>query len=53
VFYSLFYKEQPATADTLAALMADRGLSTDGMADELRTCFDCGRNRGSGPRRRG
>ena len=47
VFYSLFYKEQPATADTLAALMADRGLSTDGMADELRTCFDCGRNRGS------
>tara|TARA_Y100000588_G_scaffold262324_1_gene276938 strand:+ start:652 stop:2115 length:1464 start_codon:yes stop_codon:yes gene_type:complete len=47
VFYSLFYKEQPATADRLAELMADRGLSTDGMADELRTCFDCGRNRGN------
>ncbi len=47
VFYSLFYKEQPATAAALASLMADRGLSTDGMADELRTCFDCGRNVGS------
>ena len=45
VFYSLFYKEQPQTADVLAALMAARGISTDGMADELRTCFDCGRNR--------
>ena len=47
VFYSLFYKEQPQTADVLAALMADRGISTDGMADALRTCFDCGRNRGT------
>ena len=47
VFYSLFYKEQPATADRLAELMAARGLSTEGMADELRTCFDCGRNRGN------
>ena len=47
VFYSLFYKEQPATADRLAELMAERGISTDGMADQLRTCFDCGRNRGN------
>ena len=47
VFYSLFYKEQPATADRLAELMAARGISTAGMADELRTCFDCGRNRGN------
>jgi ankyrin repeat protein len=47
VFYSLFYKEQPATADVLAELMAARGISTEGMADELRTCFDCGRNRGA------
>ena len=47
VFYSLFYKEQPATADRLAELMAARGMSTEGMADELRTCFDCGRNRGN------
>ncbi|MCY4507991.1 MAG: ankyrin repeat domain-containing protein [Acidobacteria bacterium] len=47
VFYSLFYKEQPATADRLAELMAERGMSTAGMADELRTCFDCGRNRGN------
>ena len=47
VFYSLFYKEQPATADRLAELMADQGISTGGMADELRTCFDCGRNRGN------
>ena len=47
VFYSLFYKEQPPTADRLAELMAERGMSTAGMADELRTCFDCGRNRGS------
>ncbi len=45
VFYSLFYKEQPETADVLAELMATRGISTEGMADELRTCFDCGRNR--------
>jgi hypothetical protein len=47
VFYSLFYKEQPATAVRLAELMVERGISTDGMADELRTCFDCGRNRGN------
>ncbi len=47
VFYSLFYKEQPATAARLAELMAERGISTAGMADELRTCFDCGRNRGN------
>ena len=45
VFYSLFYKEQPQTADVLAELMAARGISTEGMSDELRTCFDCGRNR--------
>jgi ankyrin repeat protein len=44
VFYSLFFKEQRATADLLAKLMADRGLSTEGMADDGRTCFDCGRN---------
>ena len=24
--------------------MAERGISTAGMADEGRTCFDCGRN---------
>ena len=47
VFYSLFYKEQPTTAARLAEHMVERGLSTDGMADELRTCFDCGRNRGN------
>ena len=47
VFYSLFYKEQPQTADRLEELMATRGLSTDGMADALRTCFDCGRNLGN------
>ena len=47
VFYSLFYKEQPSTAARLAELMAERGMSTAGMADELRTCFDCGRNRGN------
>ncbi len=47
VFYSLFYKEQPATAARLAELMAERGISTEGMADALRTCFDCGRNRGN------
>ena len=47
VFYSLFYKEQPAAADRLAELMAARGMSTEGMADALRTCFDCGRNRGN------
>jgi ankyrin repeat protein len=44
VFYSLFFKEQRATADYLAKLMADRGISTEGMADDGRTCFDCGRN---------
>ena len=32
VFYSLFFKEQRATADLLAQLMAERGLSTAGMA---------------------
>ena len=47
VFYSLFYKEQPQTAARLAELMAERGISTEGMTDELRTCFDCGRNRGT------
>ncbi len=44
VFYTLFFKEQKSTADHLAKLMADRGISTAGMADEGRTCFDCGRN---------
>jgi ankyrin repeat protein len=44
VFYSLFFKEQRHTADYLAKLMADRGISTEGMADDGRTCFDCGRN---------
>jgi len=44
VFYSLFFKEQKHTADYLAKLMADRGISTEGMADDGRTCFDCGRN---------
>ncbi len=44
VFYSLFFKEQRGTADYLAKLMADRGISTEGMADDGRTCFDCGRN---------
>ena len=44
VFYSLFFKEQRATADFLGKLMADRGISTEGMADNGRTCFDCGRN---------
>lgn len=44
VFYSLFFKEQRATAEYLATLMAERGISTAGMADAGRTCFDCGRN---------
>ena len=44
VFYSLFFKEQKDTAKYLATLMADRGISTEGMADDGRTCFDCGRN---------
>ena len=44
VFYTLFFKEQKQTADHLAKLMAERGISTAGMADEGRTCFDCGRN---------
>jgi ankyrin repeat protein len=44
VFYTLFFKEQKPTADLLAKLMAERGMSTAGMADEGRTCFDCGRN---------
>jgi ankyrin repeat protein len=44
VFYTLFFKEQKPTADVLAKLMAERGISTEGMADEGRTCFDCGRN---------
>jgi ankyrin repeat protein len=44
VFYSLFFKEQKGTADYLAKLMADRGITTQGMADNGRTCFDCGRN---------
>jgi len=44
VFYSLFFKEQRATADFLGKLMAEQGISTEGMADNGRTCFDCGRN---------
>lgn len=44
VFYSLFFKEQRATADLLEQLMAERGISTEGMADDGRACFDCGRN---------
>jgi ankyrin repeat protein len=44
VFYSLFFKEQRSTADYLAKLMTDRGISTKGMEDNGRTCFDCGRN---------
>ena len=44
VFYSLFFKEQRGTAEYLAKIMADRGMSTEGMADDGRTCFDCGRN---------
>ena len=44
VFYSLFFKEQRETANLLGTLMADRGMSTAGMADDGRTCFDCGRN---------
>jgi ankyrin repeat protein len=44
VFYTLFFKEQKPTADYLAKLMSARGISTEGMADEGRTCFDCGRN---------
>ena len=44
VFYTLFFKEQRQTADLLERLMAERGISTAGMADDGRTCFDCGRN---------
>src|SRR5712692_469606 len=49
VFYSLFFKEQQATADLLAQLMAERGISTAGMADEGKNCLDCARNE-QGPR---
>jgi ankyrin repeat protein len=44
VFYTLFFKEQRSTADLLSKLMAERGISTEGMADDGRACFDCGRN---------
>jgi hypothetical protein len=44
VFYSLFFKEQRPTAEYLAQLMSERGISTEGMADDGRACFDCGRN---------
>jgi ankyrin repeat protein len=44
VFYTLFFKEQRTTADYLEKLMAERGISTAGMADDGRACFDCGRN---------
>jgi ankyrin repeat protein len=44
VFYTLFFKEQRTTADYLEKLMAARGISTAGMADDGRACFDCGRN---------
>jgi ankyrin repeat protein len=47
VFYSLFFKEQRDTARLLESLMAERGISTAGMADDGRTCFDCGRNDGT------
>ena len=33
VFYSLFFKEQRDTANYLAKLMTDRGISTEGMAE--------------------
>jgi ankyrin repeat protein len=46
VFYTLFFKEQRSTADYLAKLMVERGISTEGMADAGRACFDCGRNTG-------
>ncbi len=46
VFYSLFFKEQRETATLLENLMAARGMSTAGMADDGKTCFDCGRNDG-------
>jgi ankyrin repeat protein len=44
VFYTLFFKEQRATAEYLERLMAERGISTEGMSDDGRACFDCGRN---------
>jgi hypothetical protein len=44
VFYTLFFKEQRPTADLLEKLMAERSISTEGMADDGRACFDCGRN---------
>jgi ankyrin repeat protein len=44
VFYTLFFKEQRPTAHLLAKLMTERGISTEGMADDGRACFDCGRN---------
>ena len=44
VFYTLFFKEQRATAEYLEKLMAERGISTEGMVDDGRACFDCGRN---------
>jgi hypothetical protein len=37
VFYTLFFKEQKHTAALLEKLMAERGISTEGMADDGRT----------------
>ena len=46
MFYSLFFKEQRETAKLLETFMTARGISTAGMADDGKTCFDCGRNDG-------
>lgn len=45
VFTSLFFKEQRATADLLARLMGERGLSTEGLAADPHECWDCARSR--------
>jgi ankyrin repeat protein len=42
--YSEFYKNQPHTAELLAKLMQERGLSTDGQVVDPKVCLDCGRD---------
>ena len=42
--YSEFYKNQPHTAELLAKLMQERGLSTEGQVVDPTVCLDCGRD---------
>ena len=42
VFYGNFFHRHLSTIKLLDKAMADRGISTEGMAADKRTCFDCG-----------